>query len=144
MINRKERNRLYYITHKEELAQKLRLWQINNKEKVSLYNKRWRNRNKSYVRLKWSKYALNIFLCVLNNYGAICVMCHENDTMALTIDHIGGGGNKHRHKVGVGTKFYNWLIKNNFPPGFRVLCANCQLRLLRKETYHCVISSVTP
>ena len=45
----------------------------------------------------------------------------------LTIDHINGGGNKHLEairKVG-GQSFYNWLITNNFPKGFRVLCWNC-------------------
>ncbi len=52
-----------------------------------------------------------------------CACCSENDLDKLSLDHINGGGTKHR-KTGI----YNlsvWLVKNNFPPGFQVLCYNC-------------------
>ncbi len=46
---------------------------------------------------------------------------------ALSIDHINGGGSKHRKELGGGgTKFYRWLKKHNYPEGFQVLCMNCQ------------------
>jgi hypothetical protein len=50
------------------------------------------------------------------------------DIRALTIDHINGGGNKHRKQVGTngGLAFYYWLKRNNYPEGFQVLCCNCQ------------------
>jgi hypothetical protein len=51
--------------------------------------------------------------------------CDIKDLRALTIDHINGGGNEHRKKVTCGRggdQYYRWLIKNNFPEGFRVLC----------------------
>lgn len=50
-----------------------------------------------------------------------CQGCNESNIEFLTIDHIGGGGRKHRLETNV----YRWLRKNNFPPGFRVLCMNC-------------------
>lgn len=60
----------------------------------------------------------------LNAYGGcICSCCGETKLPFLTIDHINGGGNKHRREIG--TDLYRWLRINNFPPGFRVLCMNC-------------------
>lgn len=44
--------------------------------------------------------------------------------MFLTFEHIGGGGGAHRRETG-GGGFISWLRKNNYPPGFEVLCMNC-------------------
>lgn len=57
-----------------------------------------------------------------------CACCGENHFEFLAIDHINGGGNKHRKEVGTST-MYNWLRKHNFPEGFRVLCHNCNLAI---------------
>lgn len=55
-----------------------------------------------------------------------CACCYESRLEFLSIDHINGGGNKHRkelarHYVGI----YQWLEKSSYPSGFRVLCMNC-------------------
>lgn len=68
-------------------------------------------------------------LCILyySNGTMTCALCPFSDIRALTIDHPNGGGNKHRKELGGhGHAIYFWLYKNNFPPGFRVLCMNCQ------------------
>ena len=70
-----------------------------------------------------------------------CALCDEKRLVCLTIDHIKGGGNKHRKeiKVASGTSFARWLIVNNFPEGYRILCMNCQFAevdRLRKVKYH--------
>jgi hypothetical protein len=57
--------------------------------------------------------------------GPICVGCGCKDYEILEIDHIGGGGCKHRREIGMGNNIYRWLAVNNFPPGFRVLCPTC-------------------
>lgn len=62
---------------------------------------------------------------VISHYGGKCNCCGESIFEFLQIDHINGGGRKHRAEVGSGTKFYRWLIRNGFPDGFQVLCANC-------------------
>jgi hypothetical protein len=54
-----------------------------------------------------------------------CLCCGESNIEFLCIDHINGGGERQRKQIGQGAKIYNWLIKNNYPKGFRVLCANC-------------------
>ena len=62
-----------------------------------------------------------------------CQHCGENVIELLTIDHINGGGNKHRKSLGQ-TNFYSWLKRNNYPIGFQILCYNC----------NCVKAKVTP
>ena len=64
---------------------------------------------------------------VFNAYGGCrCNCCGETEIMFLTIDHINGGGTKHmRTLANNGRLFYDWLEKNNFPPGYQVLCQNC-------------------
>lgn len=59
-----------------------------------------------------------------------CEYCGETDIRCLCIDHIDGGGSQHHREIGVGRggAFYLWLKRNNYPDGFQVLCANCNLR----------------
>jgi hypothetical protein len=57
--------------------------------------------------------------------GAVCACCGETEDAFLTIDHINGGGRQHRLQAGVKGDFYAWLKRNGFPPGFQVLCWNC-------------------
>ena len=77
-----------------------------------------------------------IRLEVIGHYSPTlkCQGCGFLDMRALTIDHINGGGNKHRKEVGSGYDFYNWLKKNNYPKGFQVLCMNCQFIKVIDET----------
>ncbi|MBA7490209.1 hypothetical protein ES702_00744 [subsurface metagenome] len=71
-----------------------------------------------------------IRLIVLKHYGGDppkCACCGEKHLEFLTIDHINGGGRKHEiqiKKQGYRT-VTEWLYRNNFPKGFRVLCWNC-------------------
>lgn len=62
--------------------------------------------------------------------GHICACCGETDAMFLTIDHVANDGAEMRrngtHGRG-GTAFYQWLRKSGFPPGFQVLCMNCNI-----------------
>jgi hypothetical protein len=59
----------------------------------------------------------------LDAYGSVCSCCGEDNTVFLTIDHIDGGGTKHRKNVN--NKVYPELRRQGFPPGYRVLCWNC-------------------
>jgi hypothetical protein len=68
-------------------------------------------------------------LQVLRHYAGAtlrCECCSESILGFLTIDHIDGGGTKHR-KLIHGHDFYQWLIKHGYPPGYRVLCYNCNM-----------------
>ncbi len=60
---------------------------------------------------------------VFNAYGRRCKCCGENEEAFLQIDHINGGGRQHLKQIG--TAFYAWLKRRNFPQGFQTLCCNC-------------------
>lgn len=66
---------------------------------------------------------------VLAHYGRACAHCGISDSDVLTLDHIEGGGNKHRKdlNVGAGWRFYSWLQSHEFPSGFQTLCYNCNI-----------------
>jgi hypothetical protein len=64
----------------------------------------------------------------LRHYGGKCVCCGEDELYFLAIDHIDGDGNTHRKKIKKwGSGFFGWLVKNNFPEGFQILCHNCNM-----------------
>jgi hypothetical protein len=74
-------------------------------------------------------YAKRVRLAALRAYsqdGPTCACCGEVREEFLAIDHIDGGGNEHRREIGIrGKGFFLWLKREGFPPGFRVLCHNC-------------------
>jgi hypothetical protein len=65
-----------------------------------------------------------------------CARCGIDDIDVLTIDHIDQGGAKHRRDNGIAgsnsrtgtTYFARWLKQNGYPPGYRVLCFNCNIK----------------
>ncbi len=64
-----------------------------------------------------------------------CDICKTSFIEFLVIDHIEGGGCRHRRELGNhgSHRFYLWLMKNGYPPGYRVLCHNCNLKHGKKE-----------
>lgn len=63
---------------------------------------------------------------IIQHYGGRCACCGETEFVFLQLDHINGGGNEHRRQIGTGGGvLLQWIINNNYPEGFRVLCANC-------------------
>lgn len=68
---------------------------------------------------------------IYGNGVVACVCCNESNQEFLSIDHISGGGNKHRREIGDGdasrggNRMRAWLKRNGYPPGFRTLCMNC-------------------
>lgn len=84
---------------------------------------------------RWREYErrkrLNLKLKILNAYGGKCECCGEDRYEFLAIDHIDGGGNKHKKKIKKeeGKNLYYWLLSHDFPEGFRVLCHNCNQSL---------------
>lgn len=62
----------------------------------------------------------------VEHYGGKCACCGESHKEFLAIDHIEGGGTKHRKEIN-GMAIGIWLRKNNYPSGFIVLCHNCNM-----------------
>lgn len=117
---------------------KTNLWlSEEGREYRAEYQREWRRRNPTYIRdynarnreaLIFERHRLRIM--TLEAYGGTppkCACCSEHALEFLTLDHVAGGGNADRKANGHkgGTAQYRALRKNGFPPGFRVLCWNC-------------------
>lgn len=66
---------------------------------------------------------------VYEAYGGYkCNCCGVTERAFLSIDHVNNDGAAHRRAHGhiTGEQMHRWLIRNNFPDGFQVLCMNCQ------------------
>jgi len=59
--------------------------------------------------------------------GYRCACCGEGEPMFLTLDHVNNDGSRHRRAIGSfsSPKMFAWLRARDYPPGFQVLCSNC-------------------
>lgn len=62
---------------------------------------------------------------VLEHYGNKCSCCGETIDKFLGMDHINNDGHTQKHKEG--KAICNYIVANNFPSTFRILCHNCNL-----------------
>lgn len=60
---------------------------------------------------------------ILNEMGGKCVQCGVADMRCLHIDHVNGGGTKHKKIARTETQRYKAVRAN--PSDFQILCANC-------------------
>lgn len=112
----------------------LKKWRESNPDKVKKYAKEYRRRHVDELRKKaceWhKKWRERIKPDILTHYSngkLACVKCGFDDIRALSIDHINGGGNKHRRGLPRASfSLYRWLKTNNYPEGYQTLCMNCQ------------------
>jgi len=101
------------------------------KNDIRIKAKQYRKDNVEIIRLQEreskSKSRYKLKLDILKHYGAYCFCCNETTIEFLSIDHIDGNGNKHRkdNNIKGGVWLYKWLIDNNYPSGFQILCHNC-------------------
>lgn len=67
----------------------------------------------------------------------MCAICGESTYKFLCLDHIDGGGMKHRQENQQvrGCSVYQWCKMNNYPPIFRVLCYNCNYLVIPRPEY---------
>lgn len=74
-------------------------------------------------RRRGRRYTRRLRLAALAAYGGACACCGEGEEVYLVIDHVQGGGSKHRRSITGG--IFAWLKRHSYPPGFQVLCHNC-------------------
>ncbi len=107
-------------------------WYSNHKEYKMSYVKLYKQEHKDANRAWTNKGAHNLKIKLLEHYGSKCACCGEENIKFLTLDHINNDGAEHRRRVcgkniGSSTNIYRWVINNNFPDGFQILCYNCNL-----------------
>lgn len=101
-------------------------WYKHHKKEHLVNNKRYYDKNRDIIKRRTKAWLLNIRKEVLNFYGNKCQCCGENRIEFLSIDHINGGGTKHRKEISH-ANIYVWLKRNKFPEGFQILCHNCNM-----------------
>lgn len=86
-----------------------------NRAKAKAYNKAYAVRAK-----------LEAFTHYCGGKSPACACCGESIMDFLTLDHINGHGTKQRERIRRGGhSFCAYLRTRGYPPGFRVLCFNC-------------------
>jgi hypothetical protein len=161
---RRTNQRKLYAKDPEKFRAKMREYYVKNKERFFEYNKIWREAHPEEARRnacnatamwrernpKYSKeYGQDIKREVFSYYCDGIPHCQHEGCMVtelefLTIDHINGGGNKHRKKIGKwGYQFYRWLRDNGYPDGYQILCWNHNIgreypmeKLSKQQKYH--------
>lgn len=66
-----------------------------------------------------------------SNGSMSCKICGEKDIDLLALDHINNDGASHRRETS--KHVYDWLVKNNFPEGYQILCFNCNIKKQREK-----------
>lgn len=115
----------YRAKNKEKIKELLQSWTSKNRERVNEMNRWERERLKTDI---------------LNHYSGgkmCCANCGFSDTRALQVDHIENNGAEERrelfgNRLFAGNRFYRWVRRNNYPTGYAILCANCNIIKLRE------------
>jgi len=104
-----------------------------NSGKIKEYQKKWIVKNRDKRRIISQNYRDKLRGEALKHYGNKCQCCGEKIKDFLVIDHINGGGVKHRKLLKGGSAIYKWLKDNNYPAGYRVLCHNCNWGVYKND-----------
>lgn len=117
----------YYKKNKERILEKNREWLDNpiNKEKYGTWAKDYRKRNRVKLNTHSRDHKRRIKERVIQHYGGKCVCCGESNIKFLTIDHTDNNGKEMRSVHGIGSTFYLWIERNNYPTSLQVMCYNC-------------------
>lgn len=144
---KRQRNReaaaRYRERNRERFNQRMRDWREANREKSREHAREWRDRKiangtpeevAAFRASESDKTKRAQAVCrhdVYTAYGGYkCNCCGETESLFLSIDHIDNNGAEERRSglyAGSGYGFYRWLRKSGFPPGYQVLCMNCQV-----------------
>lgn len=151
------KHRAYCRRHEEELRAKRRVYRQNHREKQLAKSRAYRQEHPDEVRASNSKYyqehkdkikaqakvrrekraeayrgvRIQCRLAVLTHYSSgtpKCARCGISDVDVLALDHIADGGIADRKVRGQGNTLFKALIEEGFPPGYQVLCFNCNFK----------------
>jgi hypothetical protein len=138
MLDKKEYLKQWRAKNKERVKETTRAWELNNKDKRLASKKAYYHRDieksREYSRTQNKKHTQMLYDTVITHYGGTppkCNCCGESEKTFLVLDHINNNGTKQRKKIGTGYKLFSWIIKNNFPDEYQVLCSNCNLSKMR-------------
>jgi len=122
----------YLQKNREIITKKRKIYRENNKDRILNQQRKYKEIHKLEINKKYKdKYQTQrrTVIGYYSNNEFNCKCCNESEYKFLTIDHINNDGNIHRKefKINSGNKLISWIIKNNFPDIFQILCFNCNL-----------------
>lgn len=124
-----ERARIWYRKNSKKHSERNMEWAKNNPERIKAIQKKCRIKNAEKYNAKQKIKRDERKRIVFEHYGGKspkCSCCGEKEIKFLSMDHINGGGSKHRKEKNFSNIYYQ-LIKEGFPEGFEILCYNCNL-----------------
>ena len=120
-------SREYRKTHKAERSAYAKQYRLKNKDHYDRWRNIYRQNNKSKIQNESAErnmaYKKEAF-AAYSDGKICCARCSVSDIDVLTLDHIDGGGRKHRAAIKL-NRIYLWVKREKYPPGFQVLCMNC-------------------
>jgi hypothetical protein len=127
-----EKKKKWLSENKERVRDRHLQWIKNNRERYNTWNKEYQqkyrddNREKLKEESRFRTFYYKLLAMEHYSNGFIeCAVCGEDRIECLSLDHIYGGGTKHRKDKKI-KMMAEWLRKYNYPTGYRVLCMNCQ------------------
>jgi len=135
--NKKEYQKKWRKKNPEKMRKSSRKYYWKNPEKIREKSRKyyWEHREHRAKALK--KRRRKKRLKALIYYGGNppkCAHCGFNKIECLDIDHIDNDGKDYK-KNRSGTRLINWIIKNNHPDIFQILCKNCNwLKYIKSKT----------
>lgn len=112
----------YNANHAREAHKRAEYARRHNVERSG--SQEFRTRNRKYQR----DYRQKLKAIVYDHYGHRCACCGETEPLFLSIDHVNNDGyalRKYNGHPQQNARFLKWLIDNNFPDDFQILCMNC-------------------
>lgn len=98
-------------------------------QRTKAEHKAYADKHRERFRLKSREGQRRLRLQVLRHYSGgtpRCACCGETRYQFLALDHINGRSESERSARRVASaKLCTWLRRHDFPPGFQVLCHNC-------------------
>ena len=117
---RRETQRSYYYRNQDKCITRVKQYYLENSDK-----------KKNSAKQRQLRLKIECLSFYSHESFPICRCCQEAHIEFLQLDHIQGNGSQHRKALKTefgsvcGAKIYKILKDKGFPPGFQVLCANC-------------------
>lgn len=115
----------YYQKNKMDLIKKHKIYKLENREDILKKDKIYRLNHHGDGARRMREYRERLRNKLLEIYGDCCDCCGEKEKLFLSIDHINGGGTKHKAKYSNPNKMYKAIIKESDKTKYRILCMNC-------------------
>ena len=121
----KVKNREWQLANPDRVKAAMKRYQERNPGLAAARTAEWRAKNRERALEAQRKVNADRKRRVYEAYGGFkCACCGETEEAFLSIDHVNNDGAEHRRQVDR-RGLYKWLEKQGFPPGYQVLCMNC-------------------